>query len=89
MSSEIYSLEDLLEITSSKRIHAADYVPSGIPFYRSKEVIERANGAPISTELFINPEQYHNIKKKFEDFIKHINEFDIECQRINDCFKVY
>jgi restriction endonuclease S subunit len=58
-------LGDLLEITSSKRIHMADYVASGIPFYRSKEVIERSKGNKISTELFISHEQFDLIKQKF------------------------
>jgi len=67
MSSEVRAtlLGDLLEITSSKRIHMADYVTSGIPFYRSKEVIERAKGNSISTELFISHEQFDLIKQKF------------------------
>jgi len=43
----------------------ADYVPSGIPFYRSKEVIERAKGNNISTELFISHKQFDLIKQKF------------------------
>lgn len=58
-------LGDLLEITSSKRIHMADYVASGVPFYRSKEVIERAKGNSISTELFISHAQFDLIKQKF------------------------
>src|ERR1035437_3955259 len=33
-------LEELLTITSSKRIFYSEYVSSGIPFYRSKEIIE-------------------------------------------------
>ena len=65
MSSDSYRLDSLLEITSSKRIHMADYVPSGVPFYRGKEVIERAKGNPVSTELFITQAQYQEIKRKF------------------------
>jgi type I restriction enzyme, S subunit len=67
MNSEVRPtlLGDLLEITSSKRIHMADYVASGIPFYRSKEVIERAKGNSISTELFISHAQFDLIKQKF------------------------
>jgi len=30
---------DLMEVSSSKRIFLADYVDTGIPFYRSKEII--------------------------------------------------
>ena len=65
MSSDSYRLDSLLEITSSKRIHMADYVPSGVPFYRGKEVIERAKGNSVSTELFITQAQYQEIKRKF------------------------
>ncbi|EKD22516.1 MAG: restriction modification system DNA specificity protein [uncultured bacterium] len=65
MSSDSYRLDSLLEITSSKRIHMADYVPSGVPFYRGKEVIERAKGNSVSTELFITHTQYQEIKRKF------------------------
>jgi type I restriction enzyme S subunit len=65
MNSEAFGLDTLLEITSSKRIHLADYVPSGVPFFRGKEVIERAKGNSISTELFITEEKYREIKRKF------------------------
>lgn len=43
----------------------AEYVPAGIPFYRGKEVIERAKGNAVSTELFITQTQYLEIKRKF------------------------
>jgi type I restriction enzyme S subunit len=64
MSYEHYKLQDIVEVTSSKRIHLADYVKDGIPFYRSKEVIERANGNNVSTELYITHKQYDEIKRK-------------------------
>ena len=58
-------LGDVVEITSSKRIKMADYVDSGVPFYRSKEIIERAKGNNISTELFILEDHFNAIDKKF------------------------
>lgn len=64
-NARVCRLENLLEVTSSKRIHMADYVESGVPFYRSKEVIERSKGNKISTELFISREQFETIKNKF------------------------
>ena len=60
-----YKLSDIADITSSKRIFLADYVDKGIPFYRSKEIIERANGLEISSNLFIDEDKYFDIKKKF------------------------
>ncbi len=58
-------LGELLEITSSKRIFRSDYVNSGVPFFRSKEVIERAAGSDVSTELFISRNKFEEIKNRF------------------------
>ena len=60
-----YKLGDLLDITSSKRIFYSEYVSIGVPFFRSKEIIERFKGSEISTELFISRERYDEIKSKF------------------------
>ncbi|CAJ1884719.1 hypothetical protein OPFLODJI_03569 [Aeromonas hydrophila] len=59
------SLEELGTITSSKRIFKSEYVSAGIPFYRTKEIKELANGRTISTELFIAEERYKDIKSNF------------------------
>lgn len=59
------SLGDVCTISSSKRIFAKEYQTEGIPFYRGKEVIEKHNGNSVSTELFISPERYEEIKSKF------------------------
>ncbi len=59
------SLEELGTITSSKRIFKNEYVKSGVPFYRTKEIKELANGREITTELFISEARYKEIKKNF------------------------
>ncbi|MBS1211224.1 MAG: type system specificity subunit [Proteobacteria bacterium] len=59
------SLEELGTITSSKRIFKSEYVESGVPFYRTKEIKELANGREITTELFISEARYREIKKGF------------------------
>lgn len=59
------SLGELGTITSSKRIFKSEYVKSGIPFYRTKEIKELANGHEITTELFISEDQYKEIKTGF------------------------
>jgi type I restriction enzyme S subunit len=56
---------DMINITSSKRIYLSDYVDEGIPFYRSKEIIQLANGDAISESLFIEQEKYEAIKSRF------------------------
>ncbi len=59
-------MDELCEITSSKRIFAADYVPQGVPFFRGKEITERYRGnISVSTELFIAEEKYRQIERKF------------------------
>ena len=60
-----YTLEQLCIVGSSKRVHLSDYVQQGVPFYRSKEVIEISSGKNISEQLFISSEKYFEIKSKF------------------------
>ncbi len=58
-------LGDCCEITSSKRIFYNEYVESGVPFYRSKEIIEKAKGDTISTPLFISHARFKEIQESF------------------------
>jgi type I restriction enzyme S subunit len=59
-------MDDLCEITSSKRIFAADYVSEGVPFYRGREITEKYKGnLDISTELFITEDKFREIERKF------------------------
>ncbi|MGN6400887.1 MAG: restriction endonuclease subunit S [Flavisolibacter sp.] len=58
-------MQDVCEITSSKRIFQSDYIIEGIPFYRTKEVKELSEGKQISIELFISKKKYEEIKDRF------------------------
>lgn len=58
-------LGEIVNVKSSKRIFAKEYVDSGIPFYRSKEIVELANKGNTHSELFISNERYFEIKEKF------------------------
>ena len=59
-------MDELCEITSSKRIFAADYVSKGVPFYRGREITEKFKGQlDVSTELFITEERFREIERKF------------------------
>ncbi len=58
-------LGNIVKITSSKRIYKNEYTQSGIPFYRSKEIVELENNEDISLVLFISNERYNEIKTKF------------------------
>ncbi|HAR6038364.1 TPA: restriction endonuclease subunit S [Staphylococcus pseudintermedius] len=59
-----YYLGELCEIKSSKRIYAKDYVNKGIPFYRSKEIIEKSKGLDISQNLYIDNKKFEEIEEK-------------------------
>ena len=59
------ALGQLATITSSKRIFLSDYVDSGVPFYRSKEIIAKSKFESIDRPLYITEERYNEIKEKF------------------------
>lgn len=59
---EWVKLGKIHNVTSSKRIHAADYVDKGIPFFRSKEIGELGRGDEISTDIFITENRYNELK---------------------------
>ena len=65
MSMEYRALGEYCTITSAKRIFADQYVESGIPFYRSREIIEKNDNSDISEPLFISSDVYESIKVKF------------------------
>ena len=59
------TLGDICEIGSSKRVFEKDYVPNGVPFFRTKEIVELSKGNSISTELFIAEEHFEELKKSY------------------------
>ena len=62
---DIVELGELTDIGSSKRIFEKEYVSEGIPFYRTKEIVELSKGNSVSTELFITEERFAEIKEKY------------------------
>ena len=62
---EIKRIVDLFDITSSKRVYLANYVDAGIPFYRSKEIIQLSQGQAITEPLYISNAAYENFKSKY------------------------
>ena len=66
MAKQVHRIRQLCDITSSKRIHAADYKPEGVPFYRGKEITEKYRGnLNVSTKLFIDRDKFEQIRAKF------------------------
>lgn len=58
-------LESIADLTSSKRVHLSDYAPSGIPFFRGKEITELKAGKKPTDVLYISNEQFEQIKSKY------------------------
>ena len=58
-------LGELTDIGSSKRIFEKEYVSEGIPFYRTKEIVELSKGNSILTEFYITEERFAEIKEKY------------------------
>ena len=59
------ALEEIADVGSSKRIFQSEYVQQGVPFYRSKEVVELSKGEEITTSLWISRERFESIKAKY------------------------
>ena len=53
------------DVGSSKRIFEKEYVSSGVPFYRTKEIVELSKGHKITTELFITKERFAEIRDEY------------------------
>jgi len=59
------------EITSSKRVFAHEYLDSGVPFYRGKEISEKQRSPnEINDQIFISREKFNEIKSKYGAPIK-------------------
>ena len=61
----VVKLGSLVNITSSKRSYDEDRTETGVPLYRSKEIIQIENGDAITEPLFISEEWFSKIKEKF------------------------
>ena len=58
-------LKYIAEITSSKRIYEYEYVDSGIPFYRGKEITALKNNQKIENFIYILEKRYNELKEKY------------------------
>ena len=56
-------MEDICEITSSKRVYQSEWQNKGIPFLRISDFVQLfENKKEIDAELFISPEKYNELK---------------------------
>ncbi len=62
---ELNEINYFCDIGSSKRIFQSEYINSGIPFYRGKEISLKKAGKPITDLLFISEDRYQDLKSKY------------------------
>lgn len=62
---EEQEISSIADISSSKRIYANEYQENGVPFYRSKEIIELGHNKKPSIELFISAKRFEEIKERY------------------------
>ena len=58
-------IDDVSELTSSKRVYLSDYVEIGIPFFRGKEITELKQNKQPSDILYITEKSYNEFKLKY------------------------
>lgn len=58
-------LKSGFEITSSKRVHKSDWINSGIPFYRTRELVKLSANGEVDNELFISEELYEDLVREY------------------------
>ena len=60
-------IKEHCEITSSKRIFADEYLSSGVPFYRGKEISQKQrSSSEVSDLIYISREKFEEIKSKYD-----------------------
>jgi type I restriction enzyme M protein len=58
-------LEDLFDITSSKRVFQSEWRHTGVPFYRAREIVALAKQGYVQNELYISEEMYAEYSEKY------------------------
>ncbi|WYA52820.1 restriction endonuclease subunit S [Fusobacterium nucleatum] len=57
------NLDSIYYIRSSRRVFEKEYRKEGIPFFRSKEIVELSNSKNIIPEIYISVSKYKELKK--------------------------
>ena len=58
-------IKNYFAVTSSKRVLKEDWKESGIPFYRTRELVKLSEYGFVDNELFIEESFYEELKKKY------------------------
>ena len=58
-------VSDYFEVGSSKRVLQEDWQESGVPFYRTRELVSLAKKEPFSSSIFISEKHYKDLIDKY------------------------
>ena len=56
-------LGDLMEVTSVKRIHQADWTDSGVRFFRARDIVSSMNNEEVDNPVFISEDKYEEYSR--------------------------
>lgn len=62
---DVFTLGELSELTSSKRIFESDYVNDGVPFYRGQEISSLLENKEIGNVIYISKRKYSELKARY------------------------
>jgi type I restriction enzyme S subunit len=62
---EKFKINQLCNISSSKRIFESEYCSEGIPFYRGKEITLKKAGEIVSNPIYISKQKFKNLVEKY------------------------
>lgn len=62
---KITKLGDVFDITSSKRVFQSDWTTSGVPFYRTREIVKLSRDGFVDNSLFITEQMFNEFKEKY------------------------
>nr|WP_314901832.1 restriction endonuclease subunit S [uncultured Deefgea sp.] len=63
---EFCSVNDFFKVGSSKRVLQEDWTDSGVPFYRTRELVSLNKNEPFRSEIFISERLFAEISEKYE-----------------------
>ncbi len=58
----VVRISDLFNVRTSKRIFESDWVESGVPFYRTRDIARLSDSKKINTDVFISVQKYNELK---------------------------
>ena len=65
MKWEVSTIGEHCSVTSSKRFHLSDRSQDGVPFYCSKEIIQKVKGEEVTDCDYIKEDFYESVKERF------------------------